>query len=87
MISYKDAEKKQSEELQRLIEFFGSEYRLAKALELSPQAVNGWKKRGRISATMAKKVEEITKKHLHAVKEKALLKLEKDKLQKRVQEI
>jgi len=33
------------------------------------------------------KVEEITKKHLHAVKEKALLKLEKDKLQKRDQEI
>ena len=33
------------------------------------------------------KVEEITKKHLYAVKEKALLKLEKDKLQKRVQEI
>jgi len=33
------------------------------------------------------KVEEITKKHLYAVKEKALLKLEKDKLQKKVQEI
>lgn len=61
MISYKDAEKKQSEELQRLIEFFGSEYRLAKALELSPQAVNGWKKRGRISASMAIEVEKMTK--------------------------
>lgn len=33
------------------------------------------------------KIEEIQKKHLYAVKEKALLKLEKDKLQKRVQEI
>ena len=30
------------------------------------------------------KIEEIQKKHLYAVKEKALLKLEKDKLQKRV---
>ena len=33
------------------------------------------------------KIEEIQKKHLYAVKEKALLKLEKDKLQKRVTEI
>lgn len=33
------------------------------------------------------KIEEIQKKHLYAVKEKALLKLEKDKMQKRVQEI
>lgn len=30
------------------------------------------------------KIEEIQKKHLYAVKEKALLKLEKDKMQKRV---
>ena len=33
------------------------------------------------------KIEEIQKKHLYAVKEKALLKLEKDKAQKRVGEI
>jgi hypothetical protein len=33
------------------------------------------------------KIEEIQKKHLQAVKEKALLKLEKDKAQKRVAEI
>lgn len=33
------------------------------------------------------KIEEIQKKHLHAVKEKALLKLEKDKLQKNVGDI
>jgi regulator of replication initiation timing len=33
------------------------------------------------------KIEEIKKKHLHAVKEKALLKLEKDKLQKKVTDI
>lgn len=33
------------------------------------------------------KIEEIQKKHLHAVKEKALLKLEKDKLQKKVSNI
>jgi len=33
------------------------------------------------------KIEEIQKKHLYAVKEKALLKLEKDKLQKRVNDI
>ena len=33
------------------------------------------------------KIEEIKKKHLHAVKEKALLKLEKDKLQKKVVDI
>lgn len=33
------------------------------------------------------KIEEIQRKHLYAVKEKALIKLEKDKLQKRVIEI
>lgn len=33
------------------------------------------------------KIEEIQRKHLYAVKEKALIKLEKDKLQKRVFEI
>ena len=33
------------------------------------------------------KIEEINKKQLQAVKEKALLKLEKDKEQKRVEEI
>ena len=33
------------------------------------------------------KIEEISRKHLHAVKEKALIKLEKDKLQKRVTDI
>jgi len=33
------------------------------------------------------KIEEIQKKHLHAVKEKALLKLEKDKLHKKVTDI
>jgi len=33
------------------------------------------------------KIEEIKKKHLQAVKEKAMLKLEKDKANKRVQEI
>ena len=33
------------------------------------------------------KIEEIQRKHLAAVKEKALIKLEKDKLQKRVQDI
>lgn len=33
------------------------------------------------------KIEEIQKKHLYAVKEKALLKLEKDKLQKKVMDI
>lgn len=33
------------------------------------------------------KIEEIQRKHLYAVKEKALLKLEKDKLQNRVNEI
>ena len=33
------------------------------------------------------KIEEIQKKHLHAVKEKALLKLEKDKLHKKVSDI
>ena len=33
------------------------------------------------------KIEEIQKKHLYAVKEKALLKLEKDKLQKKVTDV
>ena len=33
------------------------------------------------------KIEEIEKKHLYAVKEKALLKLEKDKMQKKVNDL
>jgi hypothetical protein len=33
------------------------------------------------------KIEEISRKHLHAVKEKALIKLEKDKLSKKVTDI
>ena len=50
-------EKQQREYLDRLIAEFGSKYALAKILETSPQNVQYWDNRGRISATAAKRAE------------------------------
>lgn len=53
MQSFEDIKKQQASELQRLIEFCGSQARLGRALNVSPQVVQNWVKRGRISATAA----------------------------------
>lgn len=53
MKSYKQIKQEQAAELIRLIEFAGSQSRLARALNVSPQVVQNWVKRGRISATCA----------------------------------
>tara|TARA_B110000211_G_scaffold232139_1_gene295161 strand:+ start:397 stop:633 length:237 start_codon:yes stop_codon:yes gene_type:complete len=54
---------KQKKELLRLVDHFGSQYMLAKELGVSKQVVNGWTKRGRISATGARKIDKL----LHGV--------------------
>ena len=60
MKSFKEIEKQRRLSLIRLIEFAGSQSRLARALNVSPQVVRGWVKRGRISATYAKVAEKET---------------------------
>jgi DNA-binding transcriptional regulator YdaS (Cro superfamily) len=47
--------------LEKLVQDFGSQARLAEFLGVTPQAVNEWLKRGRISATAAAQLEEKTK--------------------------
>ena len=56
----KQIKQTQRDSLDRLINHFGTKYRLAKALEESPQTVQGWDNRGRISATAAKKAEKVS---------------------------
>lgn len=51
----------QASALDALIRWCGGPSNLAKQLDISPQVVNGWRKRGRISATMAIKVDRLTK--------------------------
>ena len=53
--------KQQKDELNRLIEWSGTQTRLAHNLGVSPQVVSAWVSRGRISASMAREVEKITK--------------------------
>ena len=43
----------QAKNLMKLIEYFGSQSTLAARLDVTPQAVQGWILRGRISAKMA----------------------------------
>ena len=50
----------QSSELNLLIEWVGSQSRLADGLGVSKQVVQGWVKRGRISAQSAIRVEKET---------------------------
>ena len=49
--------KLQRDSLDKLINHFGSKYALAKAIESTPQNVQYWDNRGRISATAAKRAE------------------------------
>ena len=51
----------QAQQLIKTIEWFGSQKMMAFHLKVSKQTVNNWAKRGRISATAAIKVEQITK--------------------------
>lgn len=51
----------QAQQLIKLVEWFGTQSMMAHKLGVSRQTVNNWLKRGRISATMAIKAEEITK--------------------------
>ena len=47
--------------LEKVVKDFGSQTKLAEFLGMTPQAVNEWLKRGRISATAAALLEEKTK--------------------------
>ena len=60
MKSFEQIKQEQASELMRLIEFAGSQARLARALDVSPQVVQNWVKRGRISATCAIDAEQQT---------------------------
>lgn len=53
MLEFKKIKERQLESLMRLIEFAGSQTRLARELGVTPQVVHGWVRRGKISATMA----------------------------------
>ena len=55
-----ELKKEQKQELERLISWAGSQTRLAHYLDISPQVVSNWVARGRISACMAIKIEEVT---------------------------
>lgn len=61
MKSYKELEQQMKEQLEKLVEWSGSQVRLAHCLNVSRQVVHSWVKRGRISASMAIEVEKITK--------------------------
>lgn len=47
--------------IEKVVKDFGSQIALARLLDVTPQAVNEWLKRGRISATAAALLEERTK--------------------------
>ncbi len=51
---------KQAKNLMKLIDYFGSQTRTAAYLDTSPQVIQGWLLRGRISAKMAIKAELVT---------------------------
>lgn len=61
MMSAIEVSKQQKYELERLLTWAGSKARLADALNVSRQTVYYWQKRGRISATCAREVEQLTK--------------------------
>ncbi len=60
MKSYEQIKKETNDALTELVMFAGSKSRLARALNVSPQVVQGWQNRGRISATMAIQAEIVT---------------------------
>lgn len=57
----KEIKEKQVNSLLKLIEWFGSQKRLAAELEVSKQVVSNWVSRGRISSTMAIKAQSVTR--------------------------
>lgn len=61
MKSYKKLKEEMKAELDNLIEWSGSQARLAQILDVTRQAVSVWVARGRISASMAIEVEKATK--------------------------
>ena len=54
----------QAKSLIKLIGYFGSQSRAAAYLDVSPQVVQGWLLRGRISAKMALKAQVVTGNYL-----------------------
>jgi len=60
LMSKDQIKQKQASELMRLIDYVGSRSALASQLEVTNYVVNMWVQRGRISATMATKVERIS---------------------------
>lgn len=60
MKPYEEVLQEQSLNLMRLIEYAGSQSRLARGLDVSPQVVQNWVKRGRISASCAIDAEKLT---------------------------
>jgi DNA-binding transcriptional regulator YdaS (Cro superfamily) len=54
-------QQQQKQELDRLLEWAGSQTTLATYLGVAPQVVSNWVGRGRISASEAIRVEELTK--------------------------
>jgi DNA-binding transcriptional regulator YdaS (Cro superfamily) len=53
-------QKQQASELERLLQWAGSQTTLATFIGVAPQVVTNWVSRGRISVTGAIKVEELT---------------------------
>lgn len=60
MLSMEQIRQQQKDQLSKLLEWVGSQKRLADELGESKQTVHNWIKRGRISATAAILVEEKT---------------------------
>jgi len=55
------------EKLNRLKAYFGSYTKVAIALEITPQAINEWRVRGKIPALSAVKIERVTKGAIKAI--------------------
>jgi DNA-binding transcriptional regulator YdaS (Cro superfamily) len=49
-----------NKKLDELVKVFGSKYKLAKKLGISPQAINDWRLKGRIPSGSAIKIEVLT---------------------------
>lgn len=60
MKPYQQIRAEQAQYLAKLISYAGSQSRLARGLNVSPQVVQNWVKRGRISATCAIEAEALT---------------------------
>lgn len=60
MKSFEQIKSEQADALMRLVEYAGNQSRLARGLNVSPQVVQNWIKRGRISAMCAIEAEKIT---------------------------